>query len=732
MKLTPSLLLLVLLLATAGLLAQQQREDLSVLGGWMRFSDAPNALYHHLGEQAFAFLDARRDRVARLKTGSQWRERQEEIKATLNRIVGPFPGKTPLNARVTGVVRKEGYRFEKVVFESMPRFFVTGVLFVPDGVKARAPAILYLCGHSASGFRNAPYLTVILNLVKKGFIVFAMDPVGQGERYQYWDPERRASRVGEPTLEHSYPGAQCFITGSSLARYMIWDGMRAIDYLVSRPEVDPSRLGVTGRSGGGTQSAYIGAMDPRITAAAPENYITTFRRLIESRGVQDAEQNFPSGIASGIDLPDLLAVRAPRPTLMITTTRDMFSIQGAREAHEEVATAFKAFGAEAHFLMVEDDAPHASTRKNREALYAFFRKALDLPGPTEDEAVEIMPFGELNATPTGQVATSLGGETVFSLNRAEARARLAGLDRLRSRPESHLSEMLASARRLSGYRAPGPNQEAVFTGRWQRDGYSVEMSFIQGEGNYVVPFLVFVPGGGGTHPAVIYLHPEGKAADAAPGATIEGLVKRRYLVLAPDLVGLGEMGPGAFQGDASGFKMGSANYNYWFAAIQIGRSLTGIRAGDVVRTVNYLKGRADADVTRLAAVSHGEMGVVLLHAAALDDSIKQVALIAPLLSWSSIVLNEYYAPKYAPHAVAGALGRYDLPDLASALAPRKLLALGPVDEMGTPAPPQWIDAAIAPVRAAYAAIPGASRALDVRPVRGSEQLGPILAAWFEK
>jgi hypothetical protein len=343
-----------------------------------------------------------------------------------------------------------------------------------------------------------------------------------------------------------------------------------------------------------------------------------------------------------------------------------------------------------------------------------------------------MPFGELNATPTGQVATSLGGETVFSLNRAEARARLAGLDRLRSRPESHLSEMLASARRLSGYRAPGPNQEAVFTGRWQRDGYSVEMSFIQGEGNYVVPFLVFVPGGGGTHPAVIYLHPEGKAADAAPGATIEGLVKRRYLVLAPDLVGLGEMGPGAFQGDASGFKMGSANYNYWFAAIQIGRSLTGIRAGDVVRTVNYLKGRADADVTRLAAVSHGEMGVVLLHAAALDDSIKQVALIAPLLSWSSIVLNEYYAPKYAPHAVAGALGRYDLPDLASALAPRKLLALGPVDEMGTPAPPQSIDAAIAPVRAAYAAIPGASRALDVRPVRGSEQLGPILAAWFEK
>ena len=381
--------------------------------------------------------------------------------------------------------------------------------------------------------------------------------------------------------------------------------------------------------------------------------------------------------------------------------------------------------------MVEDDAPHASTPKNREALYAFLRKALDLPGPTGDEAVEIMPFEELNVTPTGQVATSLKGETVFSLNRAEARKRLDELERSRSRQASHRSAVLASARQLSGYRAPETGREAVFTGRWQRDGYSVEMYFIQGEGRYVIPFLVFVPGGAGPHPAVIYLHPDGKAADAQPGGTIEGLVTRGHLVLAPDLVGLGEMGPGAFQGDASNFKLGGANYNYWFAAIQVGRSLTGIRAGDLVRTVNYLKGRADADVTRLAAVSRGELNAVLLHAAALDESIKQVALVDPLLSWSSIVLNEYYAPKFVPHAVAGSLGRYDLADLAGALAPRKLLALGPVDEMGKPAPSASIDAEFAHARAAYAAIPGTSGALDIRPVRGTEELGPMLAAWFE-
>jgi len=202
-------------------------------------------------------------------------------------------------------------------------------------------------------------------------------------------------------------------------------------------------------------------------------------------------------------------------------------------------------------------------------------------------------------------------------------------------------------------------------------------------------------------------------------------------VLAPDLLGLGEMGPGAFRGDASSFKLGSANYNYWFAAIQIGRSLTGIRAGDVVRIVNYLKGRADADVTRLAAVSAGaECRAPPRRGAGRVDQAGGRGGPAAVMVVDRA--ERVYAPKFVPHAVAGSLGRYDLADLASTLAPRKLLALGPVDEMGKPAPSNSIEAEFAPVRAAYAAIPGAPHALDVRPVRGEEELGPVLAAWFER
>jgi cephalosporin-C deacetylase-like acetyl esterase len=730
MKLTRFLISLIFVLATAGLYSQQQKEDLSVIGGWMQFSDAPNALYHHLVKQAFSFLDARRERVAHLRTESDWRDRQKEIKATLDRIVGPFPERTPLQARVTGVVQKGGYRFEKIVFESMPNFFVTGVLFIPDGLTSKVPAILYVCGHSTAGFHYVPYLIQILNLVKKGFVVFALDPVGQGERIQYWNPEEKASRVGDAVLEHSYAGAQCFITGYSPARYLIWDGIRAIDYLISRPEVDRNRLGVTGRSGGGTQSAYIGAIDARVKAAAPENYMTTFQRLIETRGVQDAEQNFMHGIASGIDLPDLLVARVPQPTLMVTTTRDIFSIQGAREARDEVAKAFRAFGKEGNLFMVEDDAAHASTRKNREATYKFFREALDLPGPIEDEKVEIMPLEELNVTPTGQLATSFKGETIFTLNTREARGRLEKLGRSRSKISSYKSEVITSAKKLSGYRAPTSSGSAVFTGRWQRDGYAVEMYYIQGEGDYVIPFLVFVPSAGASHPAVVYLHSQGKAADAASGGPIETIVKQGYLVLAPDLLGLGEVGPGQFRGDSYNFKMGWAPYNLWFAAIQIDRSLTGIRAADVIRTVNYLRTRNDADLRDLAAVSRGLIGAALLHAAAFDESIKRVALVDPLLSWSSIVLNEYYSPAYVPHAVAGSMGWYDLPDLAAVLAPRKLLMVGIVDQLGRPAGATSIETELSVVRAAYSAGP-ARTAFTIQPAGQANEIGDLLAAWLK-
>ena len=693
---------------------------------WLQYSDAPNSLYHYIADQACDLLAQRSGKIAGLNSLSGWQQRQKWIGETLLDIVGPFPEKTPLNAKVTRIIDKESYRVEHIVYESQPGFFVTSSLFIPKGLKknSKSPSVIYCSGHSDNGYRSEVYQQVILNLVKKGFIVFAFDPVGQGERLEYYDPETRKSIVGGPDKEHSYSGTQAFIVGSSQARYMIWDGIRAVDYLLSRKEVDPARIGITGRSGGGTQSAYIAAMDNRIYAAAPECYLTNFTRLLETIGNQDAEQNLFNEIIRGIDHADLLLVRAPKPALMITTTRDMFSIQGAIETEKEVNGIYKTYGKPDNFGRVEDDFPHASTKKNREALYAFFQKHLNNPGNSDDETLKTLTADEMQVTSTGQVSTSLHGETVFSLNRKEAEKLAAKLQSSRNNLTSYLPEVLNSAKKLSGYQEPIKINEPVFSGRFQREGYVIEKYYVKGEGNYIIPYLLMIPSKP-NNKALIYLHPYGKSVEASVGGEIEWFVKKGFVVLAPDLIGVGEMGPGIFAGDSY---IDSISHNIWYASMLIGRSIVGIRAGDVVELIRLLK--KNSEISEVYGVARKEMAPVLLHAAVFEPAIARVALIEPYSSYQSIVMNHYYNSSFIPGVVPGALKAYDLPDLAASLAPVKLLIAGVTDGNGKNTDTESINKDLAVIKIAYKN-KKAEEELNIVSLKSDEKPYEILTEWIK-
>lgn len=672
-----AILLFILLILNCNSAFSQ--DDLNVIRGkWLIYNNAPDFLYLHLARQASDLLKKRADAVSAISSREGWMERQSFIRRELNDIIGPFPEKTPLNARIIRVIDKKDYRIEHIVFESQPGFYVTSSLFVPSGIKkgTRAPAIIYCSGHSEEGYRSAVYMHVILNLVSKGFVVFAFDPVGQGERLEYFDPQTGKSKAGGPTNEHSYPGAQAFISGSSQAYYMIWDGIRAVDYLISRKEVDPSRIGITGRSGGGTQSAYIAAYDDRIYAAAPENYITNYTRLLQTIGPQDAEQNLFNLIARGLDHPDLLIVRAPKPTLMITTSSDMFSIQGAMETEREVSEVYRIFEKSGNFKRIEDDAGHASTRKNREAMYAFFMNNLSNPGDASDKDFEIPSPEELKVTPTGQISTSYRTQTVFLLNRKRSEKENEMLQKRRDMPDELSATAVNSAERLSGYIMPSVVEDPVFTGRIVRNGYVVEKYFVRGEGNYVIPFLLFKPDNEGKR-YLIYLHASGKSKEASEGGEIERFVKKGFTVIAPDLPGTGELQPDNFRGDAY---FDGVSHNIWYASMLIGRSITGVQAGDVARFILLIKKRnRDATITGFA---RGALSPVLLHAAAFTKSFSSVILIEPFCSYRSIVMNRFYNHSYIPSSVPGALTGYDLPDLAASLAPARLIIAGIKDGSG--------------------------------------------------
>ncbi len=691
------------------------QEDLSVLDGWIQWSNATNLLQLRLNQVAFQMLANRSAAIRSLASAEDWRSRQAEVRAALQRIVGPFPEKTALNARILGTVKKDGYIIEKLVFESRPKFYVTGCVFVPQRGGGRMPAILNVIGHTDIAFRAPGYQQVILNLVKKGFVVLAIDPVGQGERLQYYDPEQERSVVGGATTEHSYFGRQCFLAGSSAARYFVWDGIRAIDYLVSRPDVDSNRIGVTGISGGGTQTSYIAAMDTRVAAAAPTCYIAGFRRLLESIGPQDAEQNFNGGLQAGLDHADLLEVRAPRPTLVVSTTRDFFSIQGARETFTESRQAFRALGAEDSLSMAEDDFEHGYTKKTREAIYRFFQQYLNNPGDPGDEEIPILPSSDITVTRTGQVSDSLGGETVFSLNRAETARLGERLDQSRDQIVNHIERVKGEARRLSGYQAPGPLSNVVFRGREARPGYKIEKYLLPGEGDCLLPVLLFVPDTASNHRALIYLHSQGKSASAGPGGEMEQLLKQGYVVLAPDLQGSGELG--------------RVTDTTAFLGILVGRSIVGLRAADIVRCVQFLKSLPGNSSVEIGAVGRGSAAIPLLHAAAFEESIRKIALIEPLVSFQSVVMNRFYNLEDGA-LVGGVLTSYDLPDLEASLAPRRLAIIGAADQLQKPAGAELIDKSFGIVRRAYVGHKAESN-LTIESLPPGRSITEILGAWLK-
>ena len=649
------------------------QEDLTVNSYWTYNGDMTNALYNHICSHAFTQLESRRLHVSGLKTKNDWINRQAEVGKLLKEIIGEFPAKTPLNPVITGTIKKDGYTVEKLYFESRPGYYVTAALFLPNIKKGKLPAILYACGHSDDGFRSDTYQHCILNLVKKGFIVLAFDPVGQGERIQYVNANGK-SNFG-PTAEHSYPGTQSFVSGLTPANYFIWDGIRAVDYLLSRKEVDPARIGMTGRSGGGTQTSQIAAMDSRILAAAPECYITTFDKLLRSRGPQDAEQNLMYAYEKGFDLSDLIEVRAPKPTLLIYTTQDIFSIQGAHDVFKEAKNAYTAFGEPENLNMTEDDAEHDSTKKNREAMYAFFRKYLNNPGNTDDEEVEIFDEKALQVTPTGQVVSSLKSETLFSLNEKYAAELVKKLQPEKQNHPDFYNDIARKAISLTGYREPVPANESIFSGRLWRGDCSIEKYLIKSVGNYYIP-LLRLSSAKNSGKAILLLDDQGKTSAAAEGGLAEQLAQKGYQVFVPDLNGIGELSGGYKRGDAI---IRDVPLNVWYGGILTHKSPLAIRVEELKIIVGFIK--ESGIVGSLTGIACGTLTSDLLHSAVINNDFTGIALIRPLISFQSIVQERNYHPKFVMSAPAGVVGSYDLPDLVTAAYPLKICILNPVNAL---------------------------------------------------
>lgn len=677
-------------------LVSSQTESLKVfdsyqgrVGSWMKYQNLNQTWYRHIHQLADQYLDQRVEAVRKCNTQEAILQRIEKLKEQFLASIGGLPEKTPLNPQIVDRIDRKSFTVEKLLYQSLPGYYVTACLFIPKVRQETAPAVIYCSGHAGQAFRSPTYQGVILNLVEKGFIVLAFDPIGQGERYQYLDAEGQPNRGG-PTNEHSYAGIQAMLTGSSMARYMIHDGIRAVDYLISRPEVDSTRIGITGRSGGGTQAAYIAAFDSRILAAAPENYITSFRRIWQSNGPQDAEQNFLGGIRRGLEHADLLTVRLPKPTLVLTTTRDIFSIQGARETTAEVEGVYRMFDAEDQFLWTEDDAGHQSTKSNREAMYAFFQKYLQLPGDPTDHPVELFAEEELRITETGQVVTAVGSKTVFDINQ--------GLFPTRQKNSTSKKLLRSTIQASLNLTPPNAETQAVFTGRIRRADFVIEKYFLEFlDGHYPIPFLHVHEPSKKNQPLVVYLSGQGKAAALAAGGEVEQLVQAGYQVITPDLLNVGEL-KSTFKGDSS---IDGIDYNLILGSSLVGKSLTSLRVEDLMHLLDHIQPKVKSKGEKLILVADRALCTPALLLVALRQDFTHLILKEPLVSLQRLLETRKYAPTFAYEVVPGMLQDYDLPDLMPLVRPAALTIINPRNALGQPLTDPEAKRAYQQVKATY-------------------------------
>lgn len=617
--------------------------DLSIYPYWKYYGNVSNSLYETISERGFERLDNRKEEIHNLETLYDWKVRQRDVKVKLEKIFGPFPEKNPLNPVITGTLERSDFTVENLYFESMPGYYVTSALFLPREREGKVPAIIYCSGHTENGYRSETYQHIIMNYVKKGFAVLAIDPIGQGERIQYL--ENGKPRFGA-THEHSYPGSQAILAGITPGKYFIWDGIRAVDYLLSRPEIDGERIGITGRSGGGTQSAYIAAMDDRILASAPECYITTFDKLYRSIGPQDAEQNWIGGISEGLDMADLIEVRAPKPTMIIGTTRDFFNIQGAKDSYLESKRIFEAYGKENQLQMAVDDDGHASTKANRESAYKFFQTYLSNPGSAQDEETEPFSEEELWVTKTGNIFTSLKGKNMHALIL-----------------EDYLSKKSSSVNQKSISKEGGKSKfvfegefESVFSGRYDFESYTLEKYLVGKVGKYPVPLIWYRPKSNTIGKAVILLRENGK--DDYKGSTIPmKLIDKGYHVLVPDLSGIGELGGGFDGGDA---RIGNVPLNVWYGGAMTGLLPVEIRSREIDMIIDFLKSQMD-DISLYGAAEGFLVGDLLL--ASFNNMFDGIVLDGSTPAWKSVLENVEYNPKYLLSSFPGSVYGYDLPDL---------------------------------------------------------------------
>lgn len=606
--------------------------------------------------------DRARQRREQLRTKADAQAYVREARKLAQACFGPFPERTPLNARTVGTLEREGYSIEKILFESRPGLLVTGNLYLPKA-SGKRPAVLGLCGHSVNGKAEAAYQSFCQSLAKKGYVVFIIDPIGQGERLQYLNKEGD-SEVGKGVKEHLLCGNQQFLVGEFFGSWRAWDAIRALDYLLDRPEVDAKHVGVTGNSGGGTMTTWVVALDERITMAAPSCFVTTFRHNLENELPQDTEQHPPGALARNMDHDVFLAAMAPNPLLILGQEKDFFDVRGTEEAYERLKPLYKLLGHEENLGLFVGPQTHGYKIENRQAMYAWFNKASGTNADADEPPITVEEEKDLWVTPKGQVGFE-GSTPVYEFTRRRAKA-LA--QQRRPLEGKALKQAVADALNLTALLQAGPSQPhyRILRPIKRTDGKPMAYMtpyLLEVEKEIDLPMYALMNGPHVSRPkagrrAILYVSHLSADVELSREPLIEQLVREEpeSALFACDVRGAGESCPTTAGIDPHAPY--GADYFYAIHSIMLNRPYVGQKTYDLVRAMDWLKGVGFEEI-HVAALGWGTLAATF--AGVLHDGVAQVTLKGAPESYGRIAETERYDWPLSCF-VPGVLKHFDLPD----------------------------------------------------------------------
>jgi cephalosporin-C deacetylase-like acetyl esterase len=612
-----------------------------------------------------AIADGARERD-RVQSTDEARQYAEAVRSRILTAMGGLPDtRAPLNVRITGRLDRQGYRIEPLVFESLPNVFVTASLYVPDG-PGPFPALLGPAGHGGLSRAGLLYQHVWATLAQRGVVVLAYDPPGQGERLEYLNPATGRSRYGAGTAEHDHAGQQVLLTGGSIARYFVWDGVRALDYLLTRRDVDPARIGVAGNSGGGTQAAWLGALEPRLSVVDSSCYIASWQTLWDGPGPQDLEQTLPGFLKLGLDFPDMILAAAPRPYLISSAVQDFFPIDGARASAAEAHRLYSLLDAGDHVEQFVFDDPHGWSQPRREAGYRWFGRWWHDDGiaPPEGE-VTVETAEAVRATKTGQVSTSFpASRTIFDVNRDRA------VDLTRTRPAASVARL----RTLLQVTDARPGSIARHGADRTVKGLHAEGVLIQSASGLDLPGVLIHPAGA-PRGTVVVANGQPPAANATAGEDLAAAwAGRGYLALAVDVRGAGALWP--TRGE-SGY---TPDYQLAADAWLLGTSVVAWQTQDLVAALEAME-REQPSAGARALDASGLTVPAALFAAALHR-VDEVRAERGIVSYFDLANTRNYKVP-ARLFIPGVLGVADLTDAMTLASPTAVHLVSPVRADGT-------------------------------------------------